>query len=246
MKLESDEGGLTEWGWLDFGFQNYYLLLNCGFRLRPTAGTASGVHPVPLGFSRVYVQVGDRFDADGWIEGLRRGRSFVTTGPMLFATLDEQHPGHEFDQAGSGEKSYRLHVESISSRPIDRVEVIVNGDIIETLRPRVDEGVRPTPNGPYELTRDVAISIKESSWIVVRSFQYEADGRLRFAHTAPWHLKVSGRPVRPRKTEVEFLIRRVRDEIARNENVLSEAAMEEFRKALGIYEQLLTLAGSDN
>ena len=46
---------LNERGWLDFTFQNYYLLLNCGFRLRPTGGTASGVHPVPLGFGRVYV-----------------------------------------------------------------------------------------------------------------------------------------------------------------------------------------------
>ncbi len=54
MNIEMDEKGFTEAGWIDYGFQNYYTLLNCGFRLRPTAGTASGVHPVPLGFGRVY------------------------------------------------------------------------------------------------------------------------------------------------------------------------------------------------
>ena len=49
MGVERDAKGFTERGWIEFGFQNYYALLDCGFRLRPTAGTASGVHPVPLG-----------------------------------------------------------------------------------------------------------------------------------------------------------------------------------------------------
>jgi hypothetical protein len=246
MKLESDDDGLTEWGWLDFGFQNYYTLLNCGFRLRPTAGTASGVHPVPLGFSRVYVHIGDHFESDNWISGLRRGRSFVTTGPMLFATLDGQHPGHKFEFADPNERSYRLHIESVSPRPIDRIEVVVNGEIQRTLRPETEESKRRTSAGAYELTADVAIPIKESSWVAVRSFHYESSDRIRFAHTAPWHVDVAGQPVRPRKREVEFLIRRVRDEIARNEEVLSEPAIAEFKAALAIYEGLLSHATTDN
>ena len=43
MELSRDENGFTEWGWIDFGFQTYYALLNCGFRMRVSAGTASGV-----------------------------------------------------------------------------------------------------------------------------------------------------------------------------------------------------------
>lgn len=245
MNLESDDGGLTEWGWLDFGFQNYYALLNCGFRLQPTAGTASGVHPVPLGFSRAYVHVGDRFDADKWIDGLRHGHSFVTTGPMLLATLDGQRPGLEFEQAEPNERCYRLAIESTSLRAIDRIEVIVNGDIVRTLRPDAKAEARPTSTSAYVVTRDVNIPINESSWVVVRSVQYEADGRVRFAHTAPWHVEVAGQPVRPRKREVEFLIRRVRDEITRNEQVLPKEAIAEFNEALSIYEGLLSRAGSD-
>ena len=53
MKVGQDDRGVSERGWIDFTFKNYYALLNCGFRLRPTAGTASGVHPVLLGFGRV-------------------------------------------------------------------------------------------------------------------------------------------------------------------------------------------------
>ena len=88
MDIASDAQGWTEQGWIDFGFKSYYALLNCGFRLRPSAGTASGVHPVPLGFGRVYVYLPDGFSYPGWIDGLDAGRSFVTTGPMLFAQFE--------------------------------------------------------------------------------------------------------------------------------------------------------------
>src|SRR5262245_42408114 len=88
MKFERDDTGWTEWGWREVGFQNYYALLNCGFRLRPTAGTASGVHPVQIGFGRVYVHLPNGFNYDDWLKGLNAGRSFVTTGPMLFAELN--------------------------------------------------------------------------------------------------------------------------------------------------------------
>ena len=70
MPVEKDgPNTLTEWGWLNYGFEVYYALLNCGFRVAPTAGTASGVHPVPLGHSRVYVHTGPGFDLDAWLRG---------------------------------------------------------------------------------------------------------------------------------------------------------------------------------
>src|SRR4029079_14939064 len=99
MHVEVYARGFTERGWIDFGFQNYYALLNCGFRLRPTGGTASGVHPVPLGFGRVYVECPEGFSYERWLEGLNRGRSFVTTAPMLFVEVEGQPPGHTFAQA---------------------------------------------------------------------------------------------------------------------------------------------------
>ena len=104
MKIERDKNGFTERGWIDYGFQNYYALLNCGFRLRPTAGTASGVHPVPLGFGRVYVHCPDGFGYDAWVRGLDRGESFVTTGPMLLVRVNGKNPGTTF-KPGEGSRS---------------------------------------------------------------------------------------------------------------------------------------------
>ena len=41
MNVERDARGFTEAGWLEYGFRNYYTLLNCGFKMRPTAGNAA-------------------------------------------------------------------------------------------------------------------------------------------------------------------------------------------------------------
>jgi hypothetical protein len=141
MKIERDKYGFTEWGWLDYGFQNYYALLNCGFRLRPTAGTASGVHPVPLGFGRVYVHCPDGFSYDAWLRGLDRGESFVTTGPLLFVQVNGRKPGSTL--SAEGKADYRALGEVASERPLDRIEVVVNGEVVRTLKPenqKRDEG----------------------------------------------------------------------------------------------------------
>lgn len=238
MDVEMKDGAMTEWGWISFGLQNYYTLLNCGFRIQPTAGTASGVHPVPLGHSRVYVHTGTEFSGKKWLDGLRRGHSFVTTGPMLFATLEGATSGHEFRADGkSGESNkYKLRIESISSRPLDRIEVLVNGRITKTFKtPHT-----ATPNEASRVVHSTTLPITKSSWVAVRSFERQPDGRIRFAHTAPWHIRVKDQPVRPRREEIEFLTRRVQDEIDRNKDVLSPAAMAEFRKALKIYKSLKT------
>lgn len=234
MNIETDADEFTELGWLHYGLENYYLLLNCGFRLQPTAGTASGVHPVPLGFSRVYVQLPGPFDGDAWIDGLRAGRSFVTNGPMLFVEVEDKPSGHVFEQHEARPTDYRLAIESISQQPLDRLEIVVNGKIELTIEPQNTQ----LPSGAYQTKLSRTLSIDESSWIVVRIFQSEPDGRVRFAHTAPWHIEVADEPVRPRREEVDYLIRLLRDQVERNAQVLSAEAMAEFRQALKVYQEI--------
>ena len=54
----------------------YYRFLNCGFRIPPSAGSASGVLPNPVGYNRVYVRLDEPFSYASWWRGLR-GRSLV-------------------------------------------------------------------------------------------------------------------------------------------------------------------------
>jgi hypothetical protein len=231
MKIERDKNGFTERGWLDYGFQNYYALLNCGFRLRPTAGTASGVHPVPLGFGRVYVHCPDGFGYDAWVRGLDRGQSFVTTGPMLFVYVDGKHPGTTFKTKG---QDYRITGGALSALPLERLEVVVNGVVVRTITPANEK----REDGGYASAIDETVPVESSSWIVVRCFEAHPDKRVRFAHTAPVHIDVQGQPLRPREAEIDFLIKRVEDQIARSKDVLPAAALDEYREALKTYRAI--------
>src|SRR5438034_10556715 len=83
----------------------YYKFLNCGFKLPGSAGTASGVKPVPLGYDRVYVKLSGPFSYDGWFRALKAGRSFATNGPMLFLTVNGNEPGNSVVFPATREKS---------------------------------------------------------------------------------------------------------------------------------------------
>jgi hypothetical protein len=231
MKVERDKNGFTERGWLDYGFQNYYALLNCGFRLRPTAGTASGVHPVPLGFGRVYVNCPDGFGYDAWVRGLDRGESFVTTGPMLLVQVNGKNPGTVF-KPGEDKQDYRVTGEALSAERLDRIEIVVNGEVVRTFKPA---NVEEEDKG-HSSAIDETLTLDGSSWLAVRCYEALPACRVRFAHTAPFHVEVPGKPLRPRAAEVEFLIRRVEEQIARSKDVLPPAALEEYREALRAYQ----------
>jgi hypothetical protein len=238
MKVERDQGGFTEQGWIEFGFRNYYALLDCGFRLRPTAGTASGVHPVPLGFGRVYVKLNSGLNASAWLDGLNAGRSFVTTGPMLFATLEGQDPGHRFVQPDAAARDYKLGGAALSSMPLERLELVVNGEVIRSLRPLN----RPVGHGAYESPVNEVLRLDGTSWIAVRCFEPRRGGRIRFAHSGPFFVDVAGRSLRPRRAEVEYLLNRTQTQIDRSANLLPAPALEEYRQALRAYRKLLEIA----
>jgi hypothetical protein len=233
MKVQRDAKGFTERGWIDFNFQNYYALLNCGFRMRPTAGTASGVHPVPLGFGRVYVHQAKGFDYGGWFQGLNRGNSFVTTGPMLLVETEGKKPGHTF---GRGEAPPVAQVRgwAYSAEPLERIEIVVNGEIARTVEP----ANRKMKGGGYESPIIVAVPIEGSSWLAVRGWEPRGGGRLRYAHTAPWHIDLPERPLRPRRAEIDFLIQRVASQIERSRSVLPAAALAEYEQALAVYQEI--------
>ena len=232
--LPGDGWSGTEREWIEAGFRNYYTLLDCGFRLRPSAGTANGVHPVPLGFGRVYVQCPRGFSFDAWWRGLDAGRSFVTTGPMLLAEVDGHPPGERVTIKPGKSRRLKITGEVISEEPVNAVEIIVNGEVAHRLTP----APRRNRDEANETKFHQTLELNGSSWIAVRCWESRGGGRIRFAHTAPWFFDVPGAPLRPRREEIDFLIRSVRQEIGRTSGVLPAEAMAEYQKALAIYEDI--------
>lgn len=71
----------------------YYSILNCGFHLPLSAGSANGVMPAQVGFNRIYVKL-DSFSYDDFLEAMKAGRSFTTNGPVLDLVVGDGHgPG---------------------------------------------------------------------------------------------------------------------------------------------------------
>ena len=157
---------------------------------------------------------------------------------MLFSRLDGRLPGHEFRyQTVAESRTWGLAIDSISERPIERVEVIVNGRVAQTLRVNAQQS-KQFPQGGFQFSSRLTLKLRASSWVAVRSIERQPSGRIRFAHTAPWHITVGGHAVRPRESEIDFLIACVKRELQRSSGLLPDSALREFRTALALYESI--------
>jgi hypothetical protein len=110
----------------------------------------------------------------------------------------------------------------------------VNGEVVKTIKPANRKG----KNDVREHALDEKVKIDGSAWLAVRCFEDRPDGRVRFAHTGPVHVEVPGKPVRPRKVEIDYLIERVETQLERNAELLSREALDEYRDALRVYREI--------
>jgi hypothetical protein len=157
---------------------------------------------------------------------------------MLLAEVNGRDPGEVFRPSGEGPYAFRLIGRALSAVPLSRIEVVVNGEVTERIQP----ANRLADAGGYESPLDTSLKVDGSSWLTVRCYEDRADGRVRFAHTAPWYVEVDGKPLRPRKAEVEYLVKRVEEQLQRSAGVLPEAALAEYREGLRVYKELLKQA----
>jgi hypothetical protein len=106
------------------------------------------------------------------MRGLAAGRSFVTTGPMMFARVKGQWPGATFP-ATNPSQVYPLQCTVRSEQPLESVELIVNGSVTQ----RFDPQNKQTAAGSFETEVATNLSPKESSWLAWRCFERRPGGR---------------------------------------------------------------------
>ena len=114
--------------------ETYFHLLNCGFRIPPSAGSGSGVAPNPVGYDRLYVYL-DRgsLDYDEWWEGFRRGRVTVTNGPLIRPLANRRPPGHVFELE-HGTLDVDVVMNMAIREKVSYVQVIHNGRVALNVR----------------------------------------------------------------------------------------------------------------
>ncbi len=189
----------------------YYHILNAGLRIPPSAGSASGVLPNPVGYNRVYVHVDGELTWDKWWNGLRAGRSFVTNGPILDCQANGELPGTVFQ--GTSDRPFRvsLDVKLTSTDPVTKIEIVHNGEIVKSL---LCEETR-TQQLVGEFT------IRESGWFLVRAIT-DNPRTFRFASTAPYYVELGEPLPRISRASCQFFVDWVNERIERVQNNLTD------------------------
>jgi hypothetical protein len=228
-------GGLMYWA-----MDVYYRLLNCGFKLPVSAGTASGVKPTPLGYNRVYVHLPGKFCYEEWFRELKAGRSFATNGPMLFLTVGGHEPGDTIQfplGAGKTDRHLRVHAEVSSLGALGRLEILWKGKVVKSI-------VAP-PDSHY-LSADIQMAVDRTGWFVARAFE-EPTETVRFGHTSPVYVRVGkDRGIVPE--DAEYFVRLMDQEIKFYQNLSGfrsasdqEAMVSMLKEARADYARLATL-----
>jgi hypothetical protein len=108
---------------------DYYRLLDCGLRPVLVGGSGKDSNAAVLGSMRTYARLkeGEALTAAGWIEAVRAGRTFITTGPLLSLTVDGQGPGAALT-VEPGQR-VRVRAEAHSAVAFEQLELLVNGEV---------------------------------------------------------------------------------------------------------------------
>jgi hypothetical protein len=193
------------WGNGEWSQEIYYQILNSGLRIPPSAGSASGVLPNPVGYNRVYVFCEGEFTYDAWWEAFKAGRVMVTNGPLLRPVVNGRYyPGHVF-QADEGEKvEIDIALDLATRDTIRYLEIIKDGQIHRTIR--LEDYAQAGGRLP-------TVTFDRSGWFLVRAVT-EVPETYRFASTGPYYVEIGDQP-RISRTSAQFFLDWVDERIAR-------------------------------
>ena len=171
----------------------WYKLLNLGFRLPAGAGTdATANYAAPIrgqvGFDRVYVWVPVLpLNLKEWMEGIRKGRTFATNGPLIEFKLGDEIVGGELQFEGA-KAAVPFSAKMRSVVPIDHLEVVCNGKVAQSVKL---EGLRDWAEATG------TIPMKESGWCLLRAWsekpEYPVMDNYPYATTSPVYVTIGGK-----------------------------------------------------
>lgn len=185
-----------EWSFSGYStFIPWYAVLNNGLRVTATGGedAMSDLHVSKLvGSARTYVYTGRRgLDAEAWKQGIRDGKAFVSTGPLLELTIDGKMPGEEVMlPPGGGTVDLSIWMRSIT--PLEKVFLVCNGEVVEEI---------PLADNRRSVDDQRTIQVNRSGWCHVRAEglateSHPLDTGFAQGFTNPVWIRVGDEPVR--------------------------------------------------
>jgi len=247
---------------MNSGLRLWYRLLNCGLKIPATAGTDRMTNRVTVGANRVYALIKGKFTYQTWIDALNRGNTFITNSPFLICHADKKSPGEEINI--SAKRSVTIIAEMWSQLPVDRLEIIVNGEVIAE---------KVIEKGEQYAKLEIEYKPGKSAWIAARVHQYNQEdtrngvsftqrrdfgggptllngyyGTLRpetpFAHTNPIYVRLDKQPIHS-KGDAEYFVKYLKNVIVwlqKSGHFPSEQAKQEvlasFKKGIDEFTKL--------
>ena len=142
-----------------YGLADWYRFLNLGYHLPVVGGSDKMSASALLGGVRTYACVGQsEFTYENWMQAVKDGYTFVTIGPLVDFTVEGQHPGQRVAlPASGGSIDVEWRVESVRM-PIQRVEVLQGGRVVQRQRGK----------GETSISGTCTLQAVQSSWIAIR------------------------------------------------------------------------------
>jgi hypothetical protein len=208
----------------------WYRLLNCGFRIAPGAGTDTfsnwrSLNRVP-GQARAYVRAEGPLTYTTWISGLRQGRNFVTSGPLISMNVNGKEPGDTLQSADREPLALTVNVKAESRVPLDSLELVLNGEVVASQ--------------PAGKARQVELNwertVEQSGWLAARvsgAPDPAAFGMPAEAHTGAVYLQIGGQPMQPLPADAALFvdwIDRLWDLVELRDNFESPSQKEQVRE----------------
>jgi len=126
---------------------------NNDLRIAPVGGedSISNLHWTKLvGSVRTYAQTGAERSIPAWLEALRRGRTYMSTGPLLEFWIEDQMPGGELKLSQPRTLQFKARATSIA--PLTKVVIYRNGVAWkEVTSGSLEERVQVDESGWYAL-----------------------------------------------------------------------------------------------
>ena len=219
----------------------YYDLLNCGFRVPLSCG--SDYPAAIMGFARVYVYCGEKLEYGKWVDNLAAGRTFVSSGAMVFLEADGKAVGDTIKLAPGETREIAVKASALCKNPLARLEIVHNGQVVKR--------VKATGDGK-EITFAGKIAVDGPGWIAARTF---APGRTTWwaqpdvAHTSPIYItRGDERLVKPKSVKnLIKVIKGARAKAAASRMYASDqqkqAVLDYFDNGVKLYEKLLARGG---
>ncbi len=187
------------------GFYPLYAVWNNGLRVTATGGedSISSLHRSKLmGSFRTYVYTGNLgLTMDAWFNALKRGRAFVSSGPLLEMQVGTSMPGDTVQLgAEGGEVTISGRLRSITD--LQELALVCNGELLQTF---------PLRRNANSLDISFELTIERSGWCHLRTEgrpteRFPLDVAYAQAFTNPVWFQVGNQAIRNPQS-VDYAIR---------------------------------------